>query len=151
VNVRRPIGLLCVLLAAGCWPAPGASVAQTTTVVYTRGARQSTVSARLRVPPEQAFAAVQRVLEARPDLEVVERDDTSRLVEVAKGEMRVAAQATDLGRGETLLFVWADAGTSARTGHDIALDAVEEVCRELGVSYEIVGPQLGARAGSGRL
>ncbi len=139
MNARLLIGLLCVVLAAGCWPAPGASVAHTTTVVYTRGARQSTVSARLKVPPDDVFAAAGRILEARPDLELVKRDNAGRLVEVARGEMRVAAQATDLGGGETLLFVWADAGTGARTGRDVALDAVEQLCRELGISYEIVG------------
>lgn len=131
---------LIVMFAAGCWPAPGATVAHTATVVYTRGARQNTVSARLRVPPQDVFAAAGRILEARPDLEIIKRDDKRRLVEVAKGDTRLAAQATDLGRGETLLFVWGDAGTSGRTGRDMALDAVEQLCQELDVSYEIVSP-----------
>jgi hypothetical protein len=131
---------LVVLLVAGCWPAPGASVAHTTAVVYTRGARQNTVSVRLEVLPQDAFAALERVLETRPDLEIIKRDAGRRLAEVVKGDRHLAAQVTDLGGGETLLFVWADAGTSGRTGRDLALDAVEQLCEELGVSYEIVEP-----------
>jgi hypothetical protein len=96
------------------------------------------VSIRLKVPPRDVFAALEQILETRPDLEIIKRDRGRRLVEVAKGDWHLAAQATDLGGGETLLFVWADAGTSGRTGRDLALDAVEQLCRELGVSYEIV-------------
>lgn len=138
--MRALLFSLVVLPVAGCWPAPGASVAHTTAVVYTRGARQNTVSVRLKVPPQDVFAALGRILETRPDLEIIQRDGGRRFVEVVKGDLRLAGQVTDLERGETLLFVWADAGTTGRTGRGVALDAVEQLCQELGVSYEIVEP-----------
>jgi hypothetical protein len=137
-NMRALLCSSVVLLVTGCWPAPGAGVAHTTALVYTRGARQNTVSIRLKAPPRDVFAALERILETRPDLEIIKRDPGRRLVEVAKDDLHLAAQATDLGGGETLLFVWADAGTSGRTGRDLALDAVEQLCRELGISYEVV-------------
>lgn len=136
------IGLLLVMCAAcsaGCWPAPGATVAHTTAVLYTRGARQSTVSAKLKIPPERVFEGMIRAARTIPELDVFNRDHDAFLLELSKADVRLAAQATDLGDGRTLLFVWADAGTSGETGRDLAIDAIEGICEELGVRYEIVG------------
>lgn len=141
MNVRIGAFVLFLLVfIAGCWPAPGASVAHTAAVVYTKGARQNTVSVRLKVPPHQVFAAMIRLAEEDTDFEIIKRDDRRLLLEVVAADRSVSGQATDLGRGETLLFVWADAGTSGMTGRKFALEVAEYVCAELSVDCEIVGP-----------
>jgi hypothetical protein len=132
--------LFLSVFVAGCWPAPGASVAHTAAVLYTEGARQNTVSARLKVPPDRVFAAMIRIAQEDPDFEIIKRDDRRLLLEVAAADQYVSGQATDLGRGETLLFIWADARASGMSGRKLALEAVKDVCAELGVAYEIVGP-----------
>jgi hypothetical protein len=36
------------------------------------------------------------------------------------------------------LYIWADAGSSGRTGREMAISGVEFICDELGVDYELV-------------
>jgi hypothetical protein len=75
-----------------------------------------------------------RVAEASPGWTIVSRDAGRMLVEAAQGDSSVAGQATELGSNSTLLFVWADAGATGRTGQDLALEAMRDVCEELDVT-----------------
>jgi hypothetical protein len=74
-----------------------------------------------------------------PEVTVVNQDNARYFLEVVEGETRLSSQATDLGGGSTLLFVWADAGDSGQTGRDLALDAVRVICEELDIEYKLVG------------
>jgi hypothetical protein len=80
-----------------------------------------------------------RVIKEHPDIEVVERKDKAYLIEVAQEkERRITGQVTSLGSGSSLLYIWADSGSSGRSGREMAISAVEFICDDLGVDYELV-------------
>ena len=136
-----PIAVLFVsaLLISGCIALPGGTVTDAATVVYTSGARQHTAAVELHVPAAEVFEALVRVVEEHPDVEIVDRHDKAFLLEVAQGEeRRFTGQVTSLGSGSSLLYIWADAGASGQSGRSMAISAVEIICDELGVDYELV-------------
>jgi hypothetical protein len=123
----------------GCAPLPGSSVTNAATVVYTAGARQHTAAVELPVEPPVVFEALVRLIKERGDVEVVDRNDKAMLIEVAQEkERRITGQVTKLGTGNSLLYVWADAGSSGQSGREMAISAIELICEELGVDYELV-------------
>jgi hypothetical protein len=127
------------LLASACAPMPGSPVTNAATIVYTSGASQYTAAVELQVPADEVFEAMVRVIKGHPDIEVVERKDKAYMIEVAQApERRITGQVTSLGSGSSLLYIWADAGSSGRTGREMAISAVEIICDELGVDYELV-------------
>ena len=78
-----------------------------------------------------------RVAARHPEFRVVNKVQSRFLLEVADGTRRLTGQATDIGGGKTLLFMWADAGGSGQTGRALALDAVKEICTELAVQCQV--------------
>jgi hypothetical protein len=128
-------------LLAGCFGTPGSSVYNATTVVYTEGSRQHTAAVELPIAPREVFASMSRIIEERPGIEILARDEEAHLIEVLSDEKQLTGQATDLGNGETLLFIWADAGNSGETGEDLALSAVKLICDDLNVDYRLVTPE----------
>jgi hypothetical protein len=126
------------MLSTGCAALPGGSVTNAATVVYTAGATQHTAAVEMPVEAATVFEAVIRVIEETPDVEVVNRNDKAFLIEVVQGERRVTGQVTKLGSGTSLLYIWADAGSSGETGRELAISAVEIVCDELDVEYKLV-------------
>jgi len=118
--------LVVVTLLSGCIFLPGGSVVESATVVYTAGARQHTAAVEIPIEAREVFDA-----KDNPDVEVIERNDNGMLIEVAQSSKRITGQVTKLGSGNSLLYVWADSGTSGRTGRDLAISAVEIICDEL--------------------
>jgi len=137
----RLITWLLVSLLAGCYATSGTSVYDATTVVYTTGARQDTVAVELPIAPREVFSSMSRIIDSRSGLEVLARDEEAYMIEVLSGPKRLTGQATDLGNGETLLFIWADAGDSGQSGEELALSAVRQICDDLDVPYKIVSPE----------
>ena len=126
-------------MLTGCAPLPGSSVMNAATVVYTAGARQHTAAVELPVTPPVVFEALVRLIKERTDVEVVDLNDKAMLIEVAQeNERRITGQVTKLGAGNSLLYVWADAGSSGQSGREMAISAIELICEELGVDYELV-------------
>jgi len=107
--------------------------ASTGLIVHTRGASQHTATVQLAVPPGKVYGGMLRVAARHPEFRVVNKVQSRFLLEVEDGTRRLTGQATDLGGGKTLLFMWADAGGSGQTGRALALDAVKEICAELAV------------------
>jgi hypothetical protein len=135
----RVIVLVSAILISGCIALPGGTVTNAATVVYTSGASQHTAAVQLQVPAAEVFESMVRVIKEHPDIEVVERNDKAYMIEVAQEkERRITGQVTSLGSGSSLLYIWADAGSSGRSGREIAISAVEFICNELGVDYELV-------------
>jgi len=130
---------VAALVLTGCMPLPGSSVTHATTVVYTAGASRHTAAVELPVEPPVVFEALVRLIKERNDVEVVDRNDKAMLIEVAQeNERRITGQVTKLGSGNSLLYVWADAGSSGQSGREMAISAIELICKELGVDYEMV-------------
>jgi len=130
---------LAASVLTGCAPLPGSSVTHATTVVYTAGASRHTAAVELPVEPPVVFEALVRLIKERPDVEVVDRNDKAMLIEVAQeNERRITGQVTKLGAGNSLLYVWADAGSSGQSGREMATSAIELICKELDVDYELV-------------
>jgi hypothetical protein len=131
--------LVSAILISGCVALPGGTVTNAATVVYTSGASQHTAAVQLQVPAAEVFESMVRVIKEHPDIEVVERNDKAYMIEVAQEkERRITGQVTSLGSGSSLLYIWADAGSSGKSGREIAISAVEFICNELGVDYELV-------------
>lgn len=131
------LGLAALALTAGCTPLALQPMTSTGLVVYTKGASQHTASVQLALPPNEVYAGMIATIDSMPELKVVNRDDRRFFIEVVEGTRRVSGQATDLGRGETLLFVWADAGNTGQSGRKLALEAVELLCTEMKVECSV--------------
>jgi hypothetical protein len=126
-------------MLTGCAPLPGSTVTHAATIVYTAGASQHTAAVELPVAAETVFEALVRIIKESPDVEVVGRNDKAFLIEVSQQkERRITGQVTKLGSGNSLLYIWADAGSSGLSGREMAISAVEVICDELGVDYELV-------------
>lgn len=134
--------LICWLLAgtmlSGCIFLPGGRVVESATVVYTAGASQHTAAVEVPVEAAEVYEALVRIIKDNPDVEVINRNDNGMLVEVAQTGKRITGQVTRLGSGRSLLYIWADSGSSGRSGRELAISAVETICDELGVAYELV-------------
>lgn len=102
-------------------------------VVYTKGARQHTATVQLVRSPAEVYAAMLRLTAQRSDLKIINKDDKRYLLELTDGERSLTGQATELDYNSTLFFIWADAGDSGKTGRDLALDAMRQLCAELKV------------------
>ena len=133
---RLTLTLIGVVLA-GCIGLPGGTVVDSATVVYTAGSSQHTVAVELPLLSSDVFAALVRIVE-EAGVETVNRNDKAYLLEVITNGKRLTGQVTNLGVGKSLLYVWADAGVSGQTGRELAIEAVELVCDDLGVAYELV-------------
>jgi hypothetical protein len=106
-------------------------------VLYAEGARQDTAMLEISMPAQAVYESLLRVVAQRSDLELVNKNEDRLLIEVARGEMNLAAQATTLSDGRTLLFLWTDAGNSGQSGQDLARTAIEQICTELAVECEV--------------
>jgi hypothetical protein len=126
-----------VFMLQSCTVGPMRAPTQTGMVLYAQGARQHTATVQLQLPPAEVYAAMKRVLQNRPDLKLINSNERRHLIEVMQGDKSVTAQATALDGNLTLLFVWTDAGESGDTGRDVALRAVNELCRELAVQCQM--------------
>jgi hypothetical protein len=142
ISARLSSPLLPAVIAAflsGCIFLPGGTVTHSATVVYTAGASQHTAAVELQVDAAIVFDALVRIIKESPNIEVINRNDRAFLIEVAQQkERRITGQVTKLGSGSSLLYIWADAGSSGESGREMAISAVEIICDELGVSYELV-------------
>ena len=138
-EMAQPWPLIVIAgLLGGCIMMPGGTVVDSAMVVHTAGSTKSTISARVPAEASAVYSAFADVLEAEPDVEVLSRKDGAMLMEV-RGEFgEITAQVTRLGPTESLLYVWADADGTGRTGSDVANGAVRRICEELDVGYEIV-------------
>jgi len=105
-------------------------------VLYAEGARQDTAMLQISMPAQEVYDSLLRVIAQRSDLALVNKNEDRLLIEVASGEMNLAAQATTLSDGKTLLFLWADAGNSGQSGQELARTAIEQICTELAVECD---------------
>ena len=136
-KAARRLGLLaaCLLLvvAAGCITA-----AVMTTVVYVISTMEYTATVEVKAKPADVYGAMLRVLQRRPDVEVVKRDDAKYLLEVRKGKNKATAQVSLTEGGLTLLKVAAQEGETEASHQDLAFRIVTQVCDELGVKYTVI-------------
>ena len=135
-----PTSLLCATLGVmtACMGTPGTAVTNATTAVYTRGAKQDTIAVKLPASTSEVFASMNRIIAEEPALVLEDRNDTSKMLEVTENGARMTAQATDLGDGRTLLFLWLDTRDTRLVASDWGLSAVKTICGELRVECEVV-------------
>jgi hypothetical protein len=126
---------VCVLLAsmAGCITA-----AVTATVVYVASTMQHTATVEVEAEPADVYAAMLRILQRRPDVEIVKRDDANHALEIRKGKNKATAQVSATEEGMALLKVTAQEGETEASHKDLSLNIVTQVCEELGVQYRVV-------------
>lgn len=132
--IRKMIWFAVVVAAAVMTQGCGTMlqpVATSGAVIYTQGARQHTAMLQIGLPPSEVYAGLQRVIADYPEFTVVDRNDNNFYVEILSNERSLSAQATSLSDGKTLLFLWADAGNSGKSGQDLARDAIAKICAEL--------------------
>ena len=134
----RVVIFLGVAASAGCTGMPGGEVTDAAMVVYTEGSRHDTLAATVPTDAATVYASFARIIEAEPDVEIINRKDNAMMMEVTQYEYRITAQVTAFGADKSLLYIWADAGDSGRTGKDLATAVVERICDEVGVRYEVV-------------
>jgi len=123
---------------SGCFLLPGGQAVDAAMVVHTAGSAQHTAAVRLPVQSADAYAALLSIVDGDPTIEIVNRNDKGMLLEVTEEGERLTGQVTSLGPTESLLYIWADAGVSGRTGSELASITIEAVCDELGVAFERV-------------
>lgn len=121
-----------------CLGTPGTTVTNAGEVVYSKGAKEDSVTATLAISPERVFDSMVRIIAEAEAAEVIQKNDASRMVEVTLDGKSINAQATEYGDGGTLLFLWADAGESGLTGNEVAMSTIETISKDLNTSYELV-------------
>lgn len=130
------LGMLSMALA-GCTSGPAKAPTSAGMVVFAKGATQHTATVMLTIQPTKVYDAMVRVVEGNPDLEIINNNHDAYLLEVRRESISVTAQATTMDRVSTILFIWADAGDSGLTGHDVAKRAMESICGELKVECKM--------------
>lgn len=126
------------MCSVGCVGTPGTAVTNATTVVYTRGAKQDTIAVKLPVSKTKAYATVYRLVTEDPDAALDSQNETAGLLEASKDGVEWAAQATELGNDQTLLYLWIDTTDTGLVAHDLGLSAVKSICGELNVVCDVV-------------
>jgi len=109
------------------------------TVVLVRSSNHITTTVLIKKEPDVVYAALIRIIERDPDVEVIKKKDESYLVDAVRGESKGTAKATPYGSGLTLLIVTADAGKGDQSDEDLAFNIVKQICEELKVAYKVVG------------
>ena len=136
-RAARRLGWLaaCLLLvsAAGCITA-----AVMGTVVYVVSKMQYTATVEVKAKPADVYAAMLRILQRRPDVEIVKRDDAKYLLDVKKGNNKATCQVSVTEAGVTQLKVSAMEYETEASHQDLAFRIVTQVCDELGVKYNVV-------------
>ena len=108
------------------------------TVVYMRSSKHTTTTVLIKKEPDVVYAAMIRIIERKPDVQVLKKEDENYLIEAARGEAKASAKATSYGSGLTQLIVTADAGKGNQSDEDLSLNVVKQICEELEVGYKIV-------------
>lgn len=142
----RAVPILCSILLVpalaslgGCFLLPGGSVVDAALVTHTAGSSQHTASVKVPAQPAAVYAAMIRVITAEDGgVEIINRNDEAYLVEIENDGASLTGQVTKLDARQSLLYIWADAGASDKTGRSLAISSIERVCDELGVDYEEV-------------
>jgi hypothetical protein len=88
---------------------------------------------QIHLPPGEVYKTMVKMAEKRPDLKIVNQNPGRYFIEVQKNGQSLSAQATELSEGQTLLFIWADAGETNQTGQELTHSAAEDICKELAV------------------
>ena len=79
------------------------------TVVYMRSSKHTTTTVLIKKEPDVVYAAMIRIIERKPDVQVLKKENENYLIEAARGEAKASAKATSYGSGLTQLIVTADA------------------------------------------
>lgn len=125
-------------MQSACLGLPGSRVTDATTIVYARGARQDTIAVKLPAPPDIVFASMRKLVDENPELVATSINEAATLLEVRKNGLELTGQATDLGGGQSLLFIWIDTGKTGLSAEDVGLEAARTICDDLGVEFVIV-------------
>ena len=130
--------LAFAMLLNGCLGTPGTTVTNAGEMVYLAGPKQETVTVTLAAGPDAVFDSIIRMTLEAETTEVTLRNNASRMVEVTFDGRSINAQATEYGEGDTLLFLWADAGETGLTGNEVAMTAIDRISKDLNARYELV-------------
>ena len=121
-----------------CLGTPATTVTNAGGVVYLAGPKEETLMVTLAAHPEDVFDSIIRLVLEAETTEVIQRNDASRMIEVTYDGRSLNAQATEYGEGDTLLFLWADAGDTGLTGNEVAMSTIDMISKDLNASYELV-------------
>ncbi len=123
--------------AAAMVPVVG-SVAVTGAAVYASQASQHATAATLDARPREVYAGMLRLAGKSTELRVVKTDESRLQVEMAQGQKSLTAEATELGESETLLYIWANTGSSGQPARDYARAFLSQLSDELNVEHKLV-------------
>jgi len=130
--------LAFAMLLNACLGTPGTTVTNAGEVVCLAGPKEETVTVTLAAHPEDVFDSIVRMVLEAETTEVIQRNDASRMIEVTYDGRSLNAQATEYGEGDTLLFLWADAGETGLTGNEVAMSTIDMISKDLNASYKLV-------------
>lgn len=142
MNLSRPSVIFLLVVAStalsACVLTAGGQYADASTAVYSRGARQHTVSVIMPHETGSVFAAINDFVDNDPEINVLARNTAARMVEITRNDVLYNFQATDIDNDRTLLFVWIDTGQTGAPPDTLALNAVKRICGDFGISCRII-------------
>jgi hypothetical protein len=130
--------ILILALAAGVVLQGCITMAVISAVRHISTPKDFTAIAEISVPEGDAYAALVRVVESRPDLAMTKRHDTERRIEVMQGNLRAEAHVTGAKRGQSVLTIVAHAGASSAAREPLALGLAQQTCAELGSKCRVI-------------
>ena len=136
--------LVCIcstLILLGCGSATvpiAGNVADTGLEMYARQAGRDAMAATLAAPPGEVFAAILRLADGSPNLQIVDKDPDRLQIMLAQEGNRLTTEATEFGSRETLLHIWIDTGGNRLPPPDYVRSFLQRLSGEMRVKHEIV-------------
>jgi len=133
IALRLPLLVMTLVTALSL----SACVAAIPLIIARLGDRET---ATVEVPRSAAdvYSTAVDIASKEPQVRILERDDASMLLSLAKGQQQGSVKVVALGPGSSQLVIHADSGQGAQADHDLALRVAKRVCDALGVNYRIV-------------
>ncbi|MHC4562770.1 MAG: hypothetical protein ACYS8X_08380 [Planctomycetota bacterium] len=126
--------VLAMMTAQGC-----ITTAVIATASLIKGGKTEEHIATVQVDrsPDDVYDAAMNVLARMPDVKVTKEDAGSHQVDAARGKNSVSIKAISLGGNRSEIIVAGRAGEGDQSPEQLAMTAVETLCKELGVRYTI--------------
>ena len=114
-------------------------IAAVPVVVYYQSKSDYVATVELNASAADVYQAAVEEVDARPQLKIVEKKDPDMFLEVTDGKQTASVKAVSIEANRSKLIVTADIpGIEQEKEEELALRAIDIICKRLGVTYQLV-------------
>ena len=116
-----------------------ACVAAIPAVVYYKKKSNYDATVELNVDANKVYQAAKKEVAARSHLQILDENDSDLLLKVTDGNQTAIVKAEPTGTNKTKLIVTANIpGIEQEKEKELAIRAVDIICNNLGVEYQLI-------------